>query len=91
MKTIGTVINTIVVVFGMLCSLIAGTFVGYCLAVENEKPRTMRHRQYTSYSSAYPGYNAGYDKGWNECKKAYGDVWNDKEEESEDNEDIGET
>lgn len=36
MKTIGTVINTIVVVFGMLCSLIAGAFVGYSMAKDEK-------------------------------------------------------
>ena len=91
MKTIGTIINTIVVVFGMLCSLIAGAFVGYCFAVEDEKPRAMRPRQYTSYSNAYPGYNVGYSKGyargWNACKETYSD---DKEEETEEDENIGE-
>ena len=91
MKTMGTVINTIVVVFGMLCSLIAGMFVGYCLSIENGKLRTIRRpRQYTSYSSVYPGYNRGYADGWKNCKAAYSDVWNNKEEESEKNEDIGE-
>ena len=94
MKTIGTVINTIVVVFGMLCSLIAGTFVGYSMAMD-EKTKYPSRRQFKSYSDLskeyFRGHNAGYSDGWNDCKKAYGDVWNDKKEETEKNEDIGET
>lgn len=89
MKTIGTVINTIVVVFGMLCSLVAGTFVGYCLAVEDERPGIMRHRQYTSYTNAYEynrGYSKGYCAGWNSRKETY----DNNKEETEENEDIGE-
>lgn len=90
MKTIGTVINTVVVVSGMLCSLIAGAFVGYSMA-KDEKSRYMNRRPYTTYSNAYNyynkgyvDYNKGYADGWKECKEAYGD---DEKEESKD-EDI---
>ena len=90
MKTIGTVINTVVVVSGMLCSLIAGAFVGYSMA-KDEKSRYMNRRPYTSYTSYTDlhkehsrGYSEGYEDGWKECKEAYGD---DEKEESE-NEDI---
>lgn len=86
MKTVGTVINTIVVVSGMLCSLVAGAFVGYSMA-KDEKSRYMNRRSYTTYSNAYNynvEYNKGYANGWKECKEAYGD---DEKEESKD-EDI---
>lgn len=90
MKTIGTVINTIVVVFGMLCSLIAGTFVGYSMAMD-EKTKYPSRRAYTSYSSLSREYfnrhMAGYREGWDDCKESY---QNEKEEKTEDNEDIGE-
>lgn len=88
MKTIGTVINTIVVVFGMLCSLIAGAFVGYSMAMDNKTSYPSR-RAYTSYSSLsreyFNGRTAGYREGWNDCKESY---QNEKKEETEDNEDI---
>lgn len=73
MKTIGTVINTVIVVFGMLCSLIAGAFVGYSMAKDANR------RPYTTYANTYK-----YSEGWNACKRAYG--LNEKEE-TEDNED----
>lgn len=84
MKTIGTVINTIVVVFGMLCSLIAGTFVGYSMAMDNKTSYPNR-RSYTQ--EYFKGHAAGYRKGWNDCKEGYG---LNTEEEIEENEDIGE-
>lgn len=84
MKTIGTIINTIVVVFGMLCSLIAGAFVGYSMA-KDEKSRYMNRRPYTIYTDLHKehtrGYSEGYEDGWKECKEAYGD---DEKEESKD-------
>lgn len=91
MKTIGTVINTIVVVFGMLCSLVAGTFVGYSMAMDNKTSYPSR-RAYTSYSSLsreyFNGRTAGYREGWKDCKENY---QNEKEEEeTEVNENIGE-
>lgn len=48
MKTIGTVINTIVVIFGMLLSFVGGMLAGYYLAKDeyDKKPRV----------------NYGYDK-----------------------------
>lgn len=90
MKTIGTIINTIVVVFGMLFSLIAGAFVGYSMA-KDEKSRYMNinRRPYTTYTDLHKehsrGYSEGYEDGWKECKEAYGD---DEKEETEENEDI---
>lgn len=86
MKTIGTVINTIVVVFGMLCSLIAGTFVGYSMAMDNKTSYPSR-RAYTSYGYTNTGYYRGYNKGWKDCKESY---QNEKEEETEEDENIGE-
>lgn len=91
MKTIGTIINTIVVVFGMLCSLIAGAFVGYSIA-KDEKLKYKNTRAYTTYRNVYDyniEYNKGYASGWNDCKEAY-NFDNYKEEESEKNENIGE-
>lgn len=87
MKTIGTVINTIVVVSGMLCSLVAGAFVGYSMA-KDEKSRYMNRRPYTTYTDLHKehtrDYSEGYEDGWKECKEAYGD---DEKVESKD-EDI---
>lgn len=85
MKTIGTVINTVIVVFGMLCSLIAGAFVGYSMAKdENRRPT---YKQFVSdYHNGYRfGYSNGFRKGRaesereKELKEEYG-----KEEENED-------
>lgn len=84
MKTIGTVINTVIVVFGMLCSLIAGAFVGYSMAKdENRRPT---YKQFTS--DYHNGYSCGYSNGFRdgrdeserekELKEEYG------EEENED-------
>lgn len=85
MKTIGTVINTIVVVFGMLCSLLAGTFVGYSMVMD-EKTNYPSRRTYTSYNYTNTGYFRGYNNGWRDCEKTFR---NEKEEEeTEDNEDI---
>ena len=56
MKTIGTVINTIVVVFGMLCSLVAGTFVGYSMAKDE------KNRKHEAYRSAYNQYAFTYNE-----------------------------
>ena len=81
MKTIGTIISTLIVVFGMLCSLIAGAFVGYSMA-KDEKSRYMNRRPYTTYSNAY-NYNSGYNRG-------YASGWNDKKEETEEDENVGE-
>lgn len=87
MKTIGTIINTIVVVFGMLCSLIAGAFVGYSMAMDNKTSYPSR-RAYTSYGYTNTGYYRGYNKGWKDCEENY---QNEKEEEeTEVNENIGE-
>lgn len=96
MKTIGTVINTIVVVFGMLCSLIAGAFVGYSMA-KDEKTNYPSSRSYTQYGpfKSYidffkeysKGHKAGYREGWDDCRESYG---LNTEEETEDNENIGE-
>lgn len=84
MKTIGTIINTIVVVFGMLCSLVAGAFVGYSMA-KDEKSRYMNRRPYTTYTDLHKehtrGYSEGYEDGWKECKEVYGD---DEKEETKD-------
>ena len=83
MKTIGTVINTIVVVFGMLCSLVAGAFVGFYMAKdENRRPTYNRYSFNTTYRN---GYSRGYTDGHNdyerkqELKEEYGE-----EEENED-------
>lgn len=94
MKTIGTVINTIVVVFGMLCSLIAGAFVGYSMA-KDEKTNYPSSRSYTQYRTSnsysdlsrvyFKGHKAGYREGWDDCRESY-----NTEKETEENEDIGE-
>lgn len=92
MKTIGTVINTIVVVFGMLCSLIAGAFVGYSMA-KDEKTNYPSRRAYTSYTNA-GYYNGGYHEGWNDCRNLYRTTgrypFKEDWKESEHNEDSGE-
>ena len=55
MKTIGTVINTIVVVFGMLCSSIVGVFAGYYLAKDTYDERTRIRQDYNRYKYTYLG------------------------------------
>ena len=81
MKTIGTVINTIVVVFGMLCSLIAGTFLGYSIAMDKEYGK---HRASKAYipSEYTRGHRDGYKEGMNDTIEAYGAL---KEEEKNEN------
>ena len=75
MKTIGTVINTVIVVFGMLCSLIAGAFVGFSIAKdENRRPT------YKQFASDYHnGYRCGYSN-----------VFRDGRDESESEKEIKE-
>ena len=85
MKTIGTVINTVIVVFGMLCSLIAGAFVGYSMAKdENRRPT------YNQYPFRNVYYRTGYSKGYSNARRDYERKQELKEEygEEEENEDI---
>lgn len=73
MKTIGTVINTVIVVFGMLCSLIAGAFVGYSMAKDEEY---RKHRAYMP-SEYTRGHRDGYKEGMNDTIEAYGALKNE--------------
>lgn len=85
MKTIGTVINTVIVVFGMLCSLIAGAFVGFSMAKdENRRPT------YKQFVSDYHNkYRCGYSNGFRE-DRAESEREKELKEEygEEENEDI---
>ena len=55
MKTIGTVISTIIVVCGMLCSSIVGIFAGYYLAKDTYDERSRIRRDYNRYKYTYSG------------------------------------
>lgn len=70
----------------MLCSLIAGAFVGYSMA-KDEKTKYPSYRPYkSSYGYTNTGYFSRYNKGWEDCEKTF---QNEKEEEeTKDNEDI---
>lgn len=82
MKTIGTIINSIVVVFGMLCSLIAGAFVGYSMAKdENRRPTYNRYSFNATYRN---GYSKGYSDGRSDYERKQELEEYGEEEENED-------
>lgn len=49
MKTIGTVINTLIIVGGMGVAFIAGTMFGYSLGKSERRPYTYYWPNYNSY------------------------------------------